>query len=641
VPIQIVALSLVSSQPITVTYSGGTNPELWDVRVCLSSTQPQPVGVMEITHDCEEGGTWGSDLQVIPQFIFTRQSDNAVRVLDAGIGFSFGSSYSKWTHTDPGFGLIKVPAGTTVDHDCDPLTPEIAVAPGSNFCPGIWPIPCDCTTPTTYLKRMTYEESLWAQHGIYPTQEEGPDSDGDGIPDDADNCPSDANPQQEDIDTDGIGDICDNCPSDPNTDQLDSDGDGIGDVCDADICCSGITINPGPDLWWTPGSGSSYDDNFTANPVPPDFFDPGSDPFTGHIEYNGSPITTNPPFVLSPTDAIVERLAPATIPSCDPGNNEIMIPIQIVALKLVSSAPITVTFNGGMNPELWDVEVTLSSTFTQQQGQMTIRRDCPDGGTFTSDLPVTPQYTFTRQSDLMVRTLDPGVTLNFQTLNGHWTTVDPGTFSLVTSPGGVLADHDGDGNADVPVSASNPNFFAGLWAQPCSCDEPSQRIIKRLNKEFQLLAEHGVIPSQTTELDSDGDGVPDDADNCVSDPNGPQIDTDNDGVGDICDNCPETPNPFQEDSDGNGVGDACETTSICCTLAGDVSADGNYNIGDGVYIINHIFKGGPAPTCCQTADTNGDGNYNISDGVHIVNHIFKGGPAPTCNISGWPPGPCP
>ncbi len=61
------------------------------------------------------------------------------------------------------------------------------------------------------------------------------DTDGDGIPDYADNCWLVPNPDQADTDGDGIGDACDNCPGIANPDQKDTNGNGIGDLCDADL----------------------------------------------------------------------------------------------------------------------------------------------------------------------------------------------------------------------------------------------------------------------------------------------------------------------------------------------------------------------------------------------------------------------
>jgi hypothetical protein len=58
------------------------------------------------------------------------------------------------------------------------------------------------------------------------------DSDGDGIPDSIDNCPSIPNPDQHDKDGDGRGDVCDPCPHIANPNEVDTDGDGIGDECD-------------------------------------------------------------------------------------------------------------------------------------------------------------------------------------------------------------------------------------------------------------------------------------------------------------------------------------------------------------------------------------------------------------------------
>jgi hypothetical protein len=83
------------------------------------------------------------------------------------------------------------------------------------------------------------------------------DTDGDGIDDSYDNCPTVANPDQKDTNNNGIGDACDpdidgdgvlnardNCPYVYNPDQRDDDGDGIGDACDSRYCLVVDPSNP-------------------------------------------------------------------------------------------------------------------------------------------------------------------------------------------------------------------------------------------------------------------------------------------------------------------------------------------------------------------------------------------------------------
>lgn len=65
-------------------------------------------------------------------------------------------------------------------------------------------------------------------------------------------------------------------------------------------------------------------------------------------------------------------------------------------------------------------------------------------------------------------------------------------------------------------------------------------------------------------------------------------------------------------------------------LCGDIDGDTRINIGDPVYLINYIFKGGPAPNPLAAGDVNADARINIGDAVHMINYIFKSGPAPQC-----------
>ena len=61
---------------------------------------------------------------------------------------------------------------------------------------------------------------------------------------------------------------------------------------------------------------------------------------------------------------------------------------------------------------------------------------------------------------------------------------------------------------------------------------------------------------------------------------------------------------------------------------GDANGDGNVDTGDPVYLINYVFKSGPAPVSTYNGDANGDGSVNVADAVYLINYIFKGGPPP-------------
>ncbi len=160
-----------------------------------------------------------------------------------------------------------------------PLLPQQTVQSGAGYpywsIPGYelqWP---NDASATIELRFSNVLNSNWIQNMVWIVSALGADTDKDGIPDDADNCPLNCNIEQLDHDGDGIGDVCDgpgtagkgcsdgcgspyceqeciidtdndtipdvddNCPTVCNSAQLDADSDGIGDVCDDTPGCGG------------------------------------------------------------------------------------------------------------------------------------------------------------------------------------------------------------------------------------------------------------------------------------------------------------------------------------------------------------------------------------------------------------------
>ncbi len=75
-----------------------------------------------------------------------------------------------------------------------------------------------------------------------------------------------------------------------------------------------------------------------------------------------------------------------------------------------------------------------------------------------------------------------------------------------------------------------------------------------------------------------------------------------------------------------------EAISCCLDTTGNVNFDLNdlCSILDLNYLINKLFRGGPAPPCPEESDLDGDGvNGNILDMNFLVNSFFRGGPKPS------------
>jgi hypothetical protein len=61
---------------------------------------------------------------------------------------------------------------------------------------------------------------------------------------------------------------------------------------------------------------------------------------------------------------------------------------------------------------------------------------------------------------------------------------------------------------------------------------------------------------------------------------------------------------------------------------GDVNEDGSINASDVVFLINHLFIGGPSPYPLALGDPNGDCSVNSADVTYLINYLFVGGPEP-------------
>ena len=163
-------------------------------------------------------------------------------------------------------------------------------------------------------------------------------------------------------------------------------------------------------------------------------------------------------------------------------------------------------------------------------------------------------------------------------------------------------------------------------------------------------------PLESGCLDSDGDGICNDEDNCRLSPNPGQADGDGDGQGDACDYCPADPD---NDIDGDRI---CGDVDNCprlwnpdqlqsppplapCSpeewtgpfIRGDTELDFFVTPKDALTILSWLYLGRPSLPCLAAADANADGKVDVSDPIWILVWLFMGGeplpPPSECDIS--------
>ncbi len=65
-------------------------------------------------------------------------------------------------------------------------------------------------------------------------------------------------------------------------------------------------------------------------------------------------------------------------------------------------------------------------------------------------------------------------------------------------------------------------------------------------------------------------------------------------------------------------------------LCGDADSGGDVNLLDITFLINFLYKAGPAPELIESADVNSDGTVNLLDITFLICYLYKNGPDPTC-----------
>ena len=517
------------------------------------------------------------------------------------------------------------------------------------------------------------------------------DSDGDGVRDEDDNCPQVSNPGQENSDGDPLGDACDNCPQMTNNDQADADNDRVGDVCDncgenfnpgQEDCdnngigdaCDPYTVDILNVRLTRPGWFDPLDTIIVGIGYEFQFLMKNSLPLNG-IEIPLEITSDGPMWVYNNfwdgycdtryvTDVPRGRMSPASEVwdmtgglQCTPSWDEMdghspdrMLLGGVALLGGMPAGPLEPVFSltfralsAGPNGEGW-ICIDTTSDAGPQGSQNLVWFDM-------SGMPISPCHPgaicWPVVADECHYGDDDGDRYGAYSVYGECSTDN---CPSVYNPD--QADSDGDGIGDACVFDT--------WT-PQGSD-----VHVELSGNVQITFSTVTAPGNT-EMTLGWEG-PEHPNFGITPPPFTfyNITTTAEFTGpiEICvyyndAHLVEWEEPrlrlwHYVDDPLNGGWEQISTpatlnttTNMICGITsslspfalgipnityvcGDANGDGTPNVGDVVFLVAYVFKGGPAPDPLDSGDANCDGSVNVGDAVYLINFVFKGGPAPCC-----------
>jgi hypothetical protein len=338
-----------------------------------------------------------------------------------------------------------------------------------------------------------------------------------------------------DTDGDGVGDPCDNCPTISNASQADADGDGLGDVCD-------LCTDTDGDGFGSPG--------YPANTCPPDNCSSVANPSQQDGDLDG------------------------TGDACDN--------CPLVANPLQEDA------DGDLVGDSCDNCVDAYNPGQEDNNHDGVGDDCQLKPKDTLQLVVYSAATNTgvNQAAVTMIVFDPvgdSISRRFNTIGQGGrpplfrTLLDNGAIGIYDT----TRDLNGDGFPEDEVIILNG--VTGTY-------------------DIRLEPTEGATDSMSFSLSVRIDG------NQALEPSAYQNAT----VAAIT------------------TGTLPDTVSYgACTIrTGDVNSDEAWDTRDIIFMVNYVFKGGPAPEVNGTGDVNCSGAVTTADIIGMVGFVFKGGGAP-------------